>query len=73
MKKLLNWSFEQQKCIDMIYQNDKGQFTQRIIRVIQIQDEHIRAYCYLRKRDRLFKLDNILSVATIQKNRVRGA
>lgn len=72
MMVLLKWSQENQKCINIIYQDDKNQITQRIIRVLAINNSSIRAYCYYRKAQRLFKLDNILSAAKIQNNR-RGA
>lgn len=73
MSKLLKLSLEEQKPIDMIYQSESGKITQRIIRVLFIGEEHIKAYCYLRKKERLFRKDNILSVATIRRVRKEGA
>ncbi|MEF7565981.1 hypothetical protein V4V35_23610 [Bacillus infantis] len=73
MEKLLEWSLLEQKCVDMIYQSEKGAITQRIIRVLSDQGEYIKAYCYFRKSERLFKRANILSVANIRRKSKRGA
>lgn len=46
----------------MIFYLDSGNnVTQRIIRIINITDDAIVAYCYYRKCVRTFKLNNILS------------
>lgn len=48
--------------ITIIYQ--KGDhITKRNIRVLDIEDNNIRAFCYLREQIRLFKLENILSAS----------
>ena len=73
MDKLFKWSLDNQKFIEMIYQSNNGKFTQRCIKVADINDTHIRAYCSYRKNQRLFKKDNILSVAMIQGKNRRGA
>lgn len=70
-KILLLSSMNEQICIDMIYQGEKGKLTQRRIRVTEIQDHHIKAYCYLRHSLRLFKIENILAVATIRRSGAR--
>lgn len=72
MNKLIKMSYENQICIDMIYQSNEGKFTQRIIKVLQIEQDHIKAYCYFRKAERRFRISNILSVATLR-SRKRGA
>lgn len=72
MNKLIKMSYENRICIDMIYQSNEGKFTQRIIKVLEIKQDYIRAYCYLRKGERHFKLSNILSVAA-PSSRKRGA
>lgn len=73
MNKLLKQSLEQQKCIEMIYQSQTEVITQRIIKVLADQGDYIKAFCYLRRKARLFKKANILSVATIRNNRQKGA
>ncbi|GAB2560863.1 hypothetical protein GCM10026983_30320 [Gracilibacillus alcaliphilus] len=52
----------------MIYYMDKSnKVTQRIIRIIEIKDTHIIAYCYYRKQVRSFKRANILSYGSARK------
>jgi predicted DNA-binding transcriptional regulator YafY len=46
--------------INIIY--SKGnEITQRNIRVIDIKDGNVKAFCYLRDQTRIFKIDSILS------------
>lgn len=48
--------------IQIIYIDKNNQITQRMIKVLAISDENIRAYCYMKRKFRTFKLSNILSV-----------
>lgn len=53
--------------VEMIYQSSNGTITHRIIthRIItiyEISDKYIKAYCHLRKKFRIFRRDNILSI-----------
>lgn len=46
--------------ISVIY--SKGtEITQRNIKVFDIQDGNVKAFCYLRNQNRIFKIENILS------------
>jgi predicted DNA-binding transcriptional regulator YafY len=62
---------QERKCIvTIIYQKGK-EITERNIQVIEIADNHVKAFCYLRNDLRLFKLSNILSatyLSTAYKN-----
>ncbi|MEN8702451.1 hypothetical protein [Bacillus infantis] len=69
MDRLLKWSLLEEKCVDMIYMSEKGAITQRIIRVLSDRGDYIKAYCYFRKGERLFKRENILSVAAIRRKK----
>ncbi|CAM4108869.1 WYL domain-containing protein [Mesobacillus thioparans] len=73
MHRTLLLSLEEQKNIDMIYLDDNGNLTQRIVKVLEIQEHYIKAFCFLRKGKRTFKLDNILSVSKIRRSRKVGA
>jgi predicted DNA-binding transcriptional regulator YafY len=66
-------SLEEQRCIDMIYINNNGEITQRMIKVLEIQEKHIKAFCFMRKGKRTFKKENVLSVSVIRSNRKVGA
>lgn len=67
MKKLLQRSVQTKQRLEMIYLDSDNQVSQRIIRVININDNMILAYCFTRKKVRTFKLDYILSVEPVRK------
>lgn len=52
--------------IMIYYMDSKDEVSQRIIRVVQLGDEKILAYCYYRKQVRNFKIDNILSYGRLK-------
>ena len=72
MKGLLERAVESKEVLEMIYQNNKGEFSQRRIQIIKVNEESFRAYCFTRKQQRTFKISNVLSVGPVRKVR-RGA
>jgi predicted DNA-binding transcriptional regulator YafY len=72
MKGILTRAFESGELLEMIYQSDKGEISQRKIKVLKVSTKNIIAFCYLRHKPRLFKLDNILSIGPFRKNK-KGA
>lgn len=66
MKRLLKRAVESGKTLEMIYQDNKGNLSQRRIRVVSISDESFKAYCFLRKQQRTFKLSNVLSMGPVR-------
>jgi predicted DNA-binding transcriptional regulator YafY len=62
MKGLLKRAMDEKLPLEMIYISSKNQITKRIILVKEIKGTTIRAYCFLRKQTRLFKVDQILSI-----------
>lgn len=72
MKGLLKRATENKEVLEMIYQNNKGEFSQRRIQVIKMNEESFSAYCFTRKQQRTFKISNVLSVGPVRKVR-RGA
>ncbi|UOR13093.1 hypothetical protein [Halobacillus amylolyticus] len=67
MEGLLSRSVEQKQKLEMIYLATDGQISQRVIRVLDIRDEEILAYCYSRRKVRTFLKVNILSIAAVRK------
>lgn len=67
MKIILNRSLQYNEKIMIFYMDSAGNVTQRYIRVIQINNDSIVAYCYWRKKVRTFKLDSILSAGPSNK------
>lgn len=57
---ILKSSQEQHRIITIMYQGGEG-ITQRDIRVIDMDDQKIRAMCYLRNGLRIFRKDGILA------------
>jgi len=57
---ILRASLERNMPITIIYMNEGGT-TQRDIKVIQLSDDYVRGYCYLRKEIRTFMRSSILS------------
>jgi len=47
--------------LDMIYMAKDGAICKRSIKILQVGDVSVKAYCYLLKSDRTFKIDNILA------------
>ncbi|MFE8698001.1 hypothetical protein ACFYKT_16790 [Cytobacillus sp. FJAT-53684] len=58
--------------LEMIYLDNKGNVSQRRIKVLSVKEESFRAYCYTRKQQRTFKFANVLSAGPARKMR-RGA
>lgn len=67
MTNILKRGLESKQPIEIIYNDDSGNITQRIITIIAINDSHIKSYCHLRRTSRTFKKDNILSAAPHKK------
>ncbi|MGN7398612.1 hypothetical protein ACTHO0_02060 [Cytobacillus praedii] len=55
--------------LEMIYLDCKGDISQRRIKVLSVNEESFRAYCYIRMQQRTFKTSNILSVGPVRKIR----
>lgn len=73
MEIVLKKAIETAKNLEMIYQDDSGNITHRIIKVIEIKESHVVAYCYLRRGKRTFKMNNILSVGFVRIHKRKGA
>ncbi|WP_406945779.1 hypothetical protein ACJA3J_05885 [Halobacillus sp. SY10] len=62
MNGILNRAAGCKMSLEMIYIDGKGNMTQRKIRVVEVRESNVLAYCYNRKKVRSFRLDGILSV-----------
>jgi predicted DNA-binding transcriptional regulator YafY len=58
-------SMERNHVLDMMYMAKDGAISKRRIKVIQVGEVSFRAYCYLRKSNRTFKIDNILALVPV--------
>lgn len=57
---VLKASLERGRVITIIYNGESG-ISERNIKVLEIQDNKVKAFCYLRRQIRYFKIENILS------------
>ena len=62
MNRLLEKSLSENLPVEMIYLAANNQITHRRIIVKELHERYFKAFCFLRKADRLFKKENILSV-----------
>lgn len=62
MVNLLNRAAVEKTVLEMIYMASDNKVSQRFIRVLEVKEDGILAYCYYRKKVRTFKKNNILSV-----------
>ncbi|WP_072890726.1 hypothetical protein [Ornithinibacillus halophilus] len=63
MNNLYLQSKQRKQNLMIFYMDQSNNITQRIIRVVDIKENAIVAFCYYRKQVRTFKINNILSVA----------
>lgn len=70
MNHLFHRSMENKEKIIIFYIDRNNNITQRVIRVISIEDGYIVAFCYWRKKVRSFTMDNILSAGSVKKKRI---
>lgn len=62
---ILKASLERSYIVNIIYDN-RGEITQRNIRVHSIQNGTVMAFCFLRNQNRIFKIENILSAEFVR-------
>lgn len=58
-------SMERNYILDIMYMAKDGAISKRRIKVMQVGEVSFRAYCYLRKSNRTFKIDNILALVLV--------
>ncbi|MEK3886795.1 hypothetical protein [Bacillus sp. FSL K6-3431] len=66
---LLKRAAGSQDKFEMIYLSNEGTISQRIIKVIAVNEIIVKAYCYTRRQFRTFKLSNILSIGSLRQRR----
>jgi predicted DNA-binding transcriptional regulator YafY len=67
MKSIFQHSIKTKQKNLIFYIDSSNNLTERIIRVIKMNEEQIVAYCYWRKKIRTFKIENILSAGAVKK------
>lgn len=72
MKGLLIRGVNNKEELEMIYLDNKGDISQRRIKILSVYEDYFRAYCYIKREQRTFKVSNVLSIGPVRKVR-RGA
>ncbi|MEK5108237.1 hypothetical protein MHI57_16190 [Cytobacillus sp. FSL K6-0129] len=72
MKGLLIRGVNNKKELEMIYLDNKGDISQRRIKILSVYEDYFRAYCFTKRQQRTFKVSNILSIGPVSKVK-RGA
>ncbi|WP_026582114.1 hypothetical protein [Bacillus sp. J33] len=72
MKGLLLRAHESGEQLEIIYHSGSGEISQRVVKILEVQSDSIKAFCLLRKMPRVFRRENILSIGPINRHR-RGA
>ncbi|WP_430787521.1 hypothetical protein VBD025_16680 [Virgibacillus flavescens] len=67
MKNMIMRSIQNKEKLEMIYLSSDNCVSQRVVRVLKLNDDMIMAYCYTKRTIRTFKLENILSVGQVRK------
>ncbi|WP_246938547.1 hypothetical protein [Bacillus pinisoli] len=60
--------FERNQRAEIIYLSASGSLTHRVIKIKKVTPFWVKGYCYLRKTERTFSLQNILSIYPVQNN-----
>jgi len=58
--------------IELIYINRDGKTSKRTVRVLEIKDRHIKAFCLTSRAPRVFLIENILAFVPTDES-IRGA
>ena len=61
--KELQIAYREHRPVSIIYMNQSGEITQRVVQVREITEEGIQAYCYKRRQPRTFLHEQILAVS----------
>ena len=61
-------SMQYNQIVEMIYMKENGEISKRRVKVLCVEGNTFKAYCFLRNTKRIFKIDNVLAfVLIIQK------
>ncbi|PLT28491.1 hypothetical protein [Peribacillus deserti] len=66
MNPLLTRCLKENNPLEIIYMADDHGLSQRKIQVLAISRTHIKAFCFLRRQKRTFKISNILSASPVK-------
>ncbi|MDN4606640.1 transcriptional regulator [Sporosarcina highlanderae] len=56
---------ERRELAEMIYMSADGSLTKRRIRILSVGEGSFKAYCFLRREKRTFKIESVLSIRRV--------
>lgn len=62
MQQALRIGIRKKRTVKMVYQNSQGDIRYRRVDPYKMTDKKLYGYCHLREQERIFNLENILSV-----------
>ena len=70
MRIIILKSMQLNQIVEMIYINNNGEISKRRVKVLRVEGNTFKAYCFLRNTKRTFKVENLLAfVPIIQRER----
>lgn len=67
MRQTLRIAIRKKKTVKMVYQNARGDIRYRRVDPYKMTDKKLYGYCHLRKQERIFNLEDVLSVQLTDK------
>ena len=61
-KEIINDAIENNKSLEIIYKNSYGNTSKRTIKPLSINGDMFKAYCHLRKENRMFRVSRIKAI-----------
>jgi len=58
-------SMQLNQIVEMIYINNNGEISKRRVKVLRVEGNTFKAYCFLRNTKRTFKVENVLAFVPI--------
>lgn len=58
-------SMKHNRIAEIIYLKANGELTKRRVKVLSVDDNTFKAYCFLRGTKRTFKIDNVLAFVPV--------
>ncbi|MFD2639945.1 hypothetical protein [Piscibacillus salipiscarius] len=69
MERILQRALEQKQQLEMIYLDQNGDYSQRIVRVVKIYEDDFLAFCFTKQGVRRFKKIHVLSILPYKKGK----
>lgn len=69
MRVLLEKAIKYNQLMNMVYMSKESQITKRKVKVLNIDNEQLHAFCFLRQSKRTFNINNILALEPVYTKR----